>query len=146
MALAPLEWGAFVEKVDAGDYEACSLSLNLDPNPDLRPNWHSSQVPPNGMNHAFYRNPRADALMDELATTFDREKARALYAELQRIIAEDQPFSFLHTVSVAWGVRNRVENVKTLARRPLALLAGSRRMAARARGEADLRGTGPPAA
>ncbi len=113
MSISPMEWGAFVDRVDAGDYEACSLALNLDPNPDLRPNWHSSQVPPNGMNHSFYRNPRADALMDELATTFDREKARALYAELQRLIAEDQPFSFLHTVSVAWGVRNRVENVKT---------------------------------
>lgn len=112
MALSPMEWGAFVEKVDAGDYEACSLSLNLDPNPDLRPNWHSSQVPPNGMNHSFYRNPRADALMDELAVTFDRERARPLYAELQRIIADDQPFTFLHTVSVAWGVRSRVENVK----------------------------------
>ena len=111
--LGPLEWGAFVEKVDAGDYEACSLSLNLDPNPDLRPNWHSSQVPPAGMNHAFYRNPRADALMDEIAATFDRSKAMTLYAEVQRIIAEDQPFSFLHTVSVAWGVRNRVGNVKT---------------------------------
>jgi peptide/nickel transport system substrate-binding protein len=113
MALSPLEWGAFVEKVDAGNYEACTLTLNLDPNPDLRPNWHSSQVPPNGMNHSFYRNARADALMDELATTFDRKKAMALYAELQRIIAGDQPFTFLHTVSVAWGVRDRVENVKT---------------------------------
>ena len=113
MALSPLEWGAFVEKVDAGSYEACALALNLDPNPDLRPNWHSSQVPPNGMNHAYYRNARADTLMDELATTFDREKAKTLYAELQRIISDDQPFSFLHTVSVAWGVRNRVENVKT---------------------------------
>jgi len=109
--LSPMEWGAFVEKVDTGDYEACSLSLNLDPNPDLRPNWHSSQVPPSGMNHAFYRNPRADALMDEIAGTFDREKARVLYAELQRVIAEDQPFTFLHTVSVAWGVRDRIENV-----------------------------------
>ena len=112
-ALTPLEWGAFVEKVDAGDYEACSLSLNLDPNPDLRPNWHSSQVPPAGMNHAFYRNPRADALMDEIAATFDRGKAKALYAELQRVIADDQPFTFLHTVSVAWGVRDRVGNVRT---------------------------------
>lgn len=111
MRLSPMEWGAFVEKVDTGDYEACSLSLNLDPNPDLRPNWHSSQVPPSGMNHAFYRSPRADALMDEIAATFDREKARALYAELQRVIAEDQPFTFLHTVSVAWGVRDRIENV-----------------------------------
>mgnify|MGYP001055936511 FL=1 len=49
MALVPMEWGAFVDVVDSGDYEACSLALNLDPHPDLRPNWHSSQVPPNGM-------------------------------------------------------------------------------------------------
>jgi peptide/nickel transport system substrate-binding protein len=113
MRLAPLEWGAFVERVDAGDYEACSLALNLDPNPDLRPNWHSSQVPPNGMNHAFYGNPKADALMDDLATVYDREMARVLYAELQRVIADDQPFTFLHNVSVAWGVRDRVGNVRT---------------------------------
>ena len=113
MRLAPMEWGAFVDKVDAGDYEACSLALNLDPNPDLRPNWHSSQVPPHGMNHAFYRSPKADALMDELATVYDRERARLLYAELQRVIAEDQPFTFLHTVSVAWGLRDRVGNVKS---------------------------------
>lgn len=113
MSLAPMEWGAFVEKVDTGEYEACSLSLNLDPNPDLRPNWHSAQVPPSGMNHAFYRNPRADALMDEIASTFDRARAKALYAELQRVIADDQPFTFLHTVSVAWGVRERIGNVKT---------------------------------
>lgn len=110
--LAPMEWGAFVEKVDSGDYEACSLALNLDPNPDLRPNWHSSQVPPNGMNHSFYRNPKADALMDDLAGVYDREMAKILYAELQRVIAEDQPFTFLHNVSVAWGVRDRVGNVK----------------------------------
>lgn len=113
MTLSPMEWGAFVEKVDAGEYEACSLSLNLDPNPDLRPNWHSSQVPPNGMNHAFYRSAKADALMDEIAGTFDREKARVLYAELQRVIADDQPFTFLHTVSVAWGVRDRVGSVRS---------------------------------
>lgn len=83
--------GCFSQKSRQGDYEACSLSLNLDPNPDLRPNWHSSQVPPNGMNHSFYRNPRADALMDELAVTFDREKARTLYAEVQRIITKTSP-------------------------------------------------------
>ena len=113
MTISPMEWGAFVEKVDAGDYEACSLSLNLDPNPDLRPNWHSSQVPPTGMNHAFYRNPKADALMDEIAATFDRGRAKELYAVLQRVIAEDQPCSFLHTVSVAWGVRERIGSVKS---------------------------------
>ncbi len=26
MKIQPLEWGAFVEKVDAGDYEACAAA------------------------------------------------------------------------------------------------------------------------
>ena len=128
-----------------GDYEACSLSLNLDPNPDLRPNWHSSQVPPNGMNHSFYRNPRADALMDELATTFDREKARALYAELQRVIADDQPFTFLHTVSVAWGVRDRVREREDVTGRASGSSGRGRRGGSR-RGPRDRSETGGAAA
>src|SRR5204863_565952 len=69
VAIRPIEWAAFSTKVDAGDFEAAMLAYNLDPNPDLAPNWHSSQVPPNGLNASFYRNPRADALMDELKTT-----------------------------------------------------------------------------
>ncbi len=113
MDVRPMEWGAFTTAVDAGDYEACSLALNLDPNPDLAPNFRSTAVPPEGMNHMFYRDPKADALMDEIATTFDREKARALYAELQRVIHEDEPITFLHFVSVSWGVSDRIHHVET---------------------------------
>lgn len=113
MSIQPLEWGAFIEKVDAGDFDACFLGMSLDPNPDLAPNWHSSQVPPNGLNGVWYGNAEADRLMDELRGTFDRAKAKELYGRLQRVIHEDEPVTFLHWVKVRWGLSNRLENVKT---------------------------------
>jgi peptide/nickel transport system substrate-binding protein len=113
MAIRPLEWAAFASKVDAGDFEASILALSLDPNPDLYPFWHSSQKAPNGWNTVGYRNPAADAVMDEIRVTFDREKTLALYKELQRLIHEDEPVTFLHVGSRRWGLNRRLENVRT---------------------------------
>lgn len=115
MAIRPLEWGTFIAKSDAGELEASLLAFNLDPNPDLAPNWHSSQIPPTGFNSCFYVNPEADRLMDEVKTTFDRAKAKELYARLQRLIHEDEPVSFLHTVSITWATNRRLQGVRTSA-------------------------------
>jgi peptide/nickel transport system substrate-binding protein len=112
MTLRPMEWAALSSKVDEGDFQACLLGFSLDPNPDLAPNWHSSQIPPNGLNSCFYKNARADALMDELKTTFDRARAKELYGELQRVIHEDEPASFLVNPQAKWGVSTRLENVE----------------------------------
>ena len=60
-----LEWAAFVEKVDAGDFEAASLAWSaVDPNPDPYFYWHSSQCSPQGLNNGCYANPEADRLME----------------------------------------------------------------------------------
>jgi peptide/nickel transport system substrate-binding protein len=113
MTIRQMEWAALSAKVDEGAFEAAMLAYSLDPNPDLAPNWHSSQVPPNGLNSCFYKNPQADALMDEVKTTFDRAKAKELYARLQRIVHEDEPASFLVNPETKWGVATRIENVET---------------------------------
>lgn len=111
MTIRPMEWAAFSSAVDEGSFEACFLAMSLDPNPDLFPSWHSSQVPPNGWNSVFFRNPRVDALIEKLRDTFDREKARPLYAEIQRLIRDDEPVTFLHYVPVKWGVNRRIQGV-----------------------------------
>jgi len=113
MTLRPMEWAVFSSKVDEGDYQACMLAWSLDPNPDLAPNFHSSQTPPAGLNSAFYRSAQADALMDELKTTFDRDKAKELYRQLQRVIHEDEPVSFLITPKVKWAVSTELTGVTT---------------------------------
>lgn len=111
--IQPLEWAAFIAKVDAGELEAWAAALNLDPYPDLGVSWHSAQVPPTGLNNSFYRNPEVDALLDRLRSAFDREDATRLLAEVQRLVHEDEPVSFLNTPLTKWGVSGRIEGVRT---------------------------------
>ena len=60
-----------------GGVRGVGRALSLDPNPDLAVSWHSTQVPPTGLNNAFYRNPEVDTLIDRLRTTFDRGRGRS---------------------------------------------------------------------
>ncbi|HEY3350915.1 MAG TPA: ABC transporter substrate-binding protein [Thermoanaerobaculia bacterium] len=113
MQIQPLEWAAFAAKMDAGELEAWAAALNLDPYPDLGVSWHSAQVPPTGLNNASYRNPEVDGLLDRLRSTFDRGEAIRLLGEVQRLVHEDEPVSFLNTPLTKWGVSGRIEGVKT---------------------------------
>jgi peptide/nickel transport system substrate-binding protein len=108
-----LEWAAFIAKVDAGELEAWAAALNLDPYPDLGVSWHSAQVPPTGLNNSLYRNPEVDALLDRLRSTFDRGEAIRILGEVQRLVHEDEPVSFLNTPLTKWGVSSRIEGVRT---------------------------------
>ncbi|MGA7991226.1 MAG: ABC transporter substrate-binding protein [Thermoanaerobaculia bacterium] len=113
MKIQPLEWATFSAKVDAGELEAWAAAWNLDPYPDLAALWQSSQTPPNGLNNCFYRNPDVDARLARLRLAFDRGEARGLLAEIQRLIHEDEPVSFLNTPLTKWGVAGRIEGVRT---------------------------------
>ena len=80
-----MEWAAFVERVDAGEFTAASLAWSaVDPNPDPYFYWHSSQCAPKGLNDGCYRNPDADRLMEEAR----RELAEKRRTELFHRLAE----------------------------------------------------------
>lgn len=54
--------------------------------------FHSSKFPPNGANRGFYSNPRVDALIDQARREIDPKSRKPLYAEVQRILANDLPY------------------------------------------------------
>jgi peptide/nickel transport system substrate-binding protein len=74
----------------------------------LRRVFHSSQVPPAGFNRGFFSDPRVDALLDTAAVTTDEAKRRALYGDVQRIVAEEAPYISL------WCKRNVAVAQRTL--------------------------------
>lgn len=109
-----LEWAAFVEKVDAGDFEAASLAwAAVDPNPDPYPYWHSSQCPPSGLNNGCYRNPEADRLMVEARRELDPAARNALFHRLHAIFREDAPAIFLVNSTQKFGFDRRVRGLTT---------------------------------
>ena len=109
-----LEWSSFVERVDSGDYEAASLAWAAsDSNPDPFPYWHSSQLPPAGVNVAFYRNAAADELMEKARAEVDDEKRREIYHRLHRVFRDDPPVVFVVNASQKYAFRRRVRGLVT---------------------------------
>ena len=56
--------------------------------------FQTSEIPSEtraGRNRSRYSNKELDALLDEAIKTFDREKAKVLYAKIQEIVSRDAP-------------------------------------------------------
>ncbi len=58
----------------------------------LRRVFHSDQMPPGGFNRGRYANPEVDRLLDAATRASGEEARRRLYQEVQRRVAEDQPY------------------------------------------------------
>ncbi len=89
------EFATFFADVLKGNFQLFSLQwvggALVDPD-ILRRVFHSQQVPPAGFNRGYYRNEAVDALIDRATQALDEGERRALYAQAQRLIAEDAPY------------------------------------------------------
>jgi ABC-type transport system substrate-binding protein len=92
-----LEWAVFInQRVDKGDFDAVVLGWSMDLNADLFQLFHSSQTDHFQLNFVGYRNPRADQLMVRIRQEYDAARQTAMARELHRLIAGDQPYTFLY--------------------------------------------------
>jgi len=92
----PVDFATLVDDISSPErrFDAAILAFDTDFNINLRDPFHSQEM--NGpFQSASYRNARVDVLLDSVAKTLDRARARRLYAELQRILRDEQPWGFL---------------------------------------------------
>jgi len=47
------------------------------------------------LNLASYSNPEAEKLLEEGRTTFDQDKRKQIYDELQKVLVSDMPTAFI---------------------------------------------------
>jgi peptide/nickel transport system substrate-binding protein len=108
-----LDWAAFSQRADAGEFEAqLAGRLYLPPNLDPYPYFHSSQWPPRGGNMGYYKNAEADRVMETARTEMDDAKRIEAYRQVNRILAADPPADFLWGVDQYWAVAKRVDGVQ----------------------------------
>lgn len=74
--------------------------------------FHSSKFPPNGANRGFYSNPKLDTLIDKARREVDPKLRKPLYAEVQRILAQDLPYIDLWYLDNVMVHTRRVRNLK----------------------------------
>jgi len=92
-----LEWSVFIqERVDKGDFDALVLGWVMGIDPDLYQIWHSSQTHPYQLNFVGFKNKMADDLIVKIRREYNHEKQVAYCHELHKIIAREQPYTFLY--------------------------------------------------
>jgi peptide/nickel transport system substrate-binding protein len=77
--------------------------------------FHTSEIPTEtrpSRNRSRYSNNELDALIDEAINTFDREKAKQLYARIQEIVARDVPVLPLWYQANIVIAQKKVGNIK----------------------------------
>jgi peptide/nickel transport system substrate-binding protein len=99
LELQTLDFNAQVEQVfvrKSFDLGLASFCNGADPDIGVRRVYVSSNIGPYPFsNGAGYRNARVDRLFDEGSQSTDRDARRAVYLEIQRVLAEDVPYFWL---------------------------------------------------
>jgi ABC-type transport system substrate-binding protein len=93
------EWAVFLEDfIYPGKFDAVILAWSMGIDPDLYTLWHSSQSGFKQLNFVGYRNPKADRLIERIRREYNRNTQIDLTHQLHRLIAEDQPYTFLYAM------------------------------------------------
>ncbi len=108
------EWAVFLKDfVNALKYDALVLGWSMGIDPDLYQIWHSSQAGPQQLNFVGYKNAEADRLITRIRREYDREKQIKMARELHRMIARDQPYTFLYVAKSTQLLDKKIVIVET---------------------------------
>ncbi len=108
------EFATFFADVTHGAFQMYGLRwIGGNEDPDIfEYAFDSAKFPPNGANRGFYSNPKVDALINRARQEVDPNARKPLYAEVQRILAEDVPYINLWYLDNVLVHTRRVRNIE----------------------------------
>jgi len=108
------EFATFFADVTHGAFQLYGLRwIGGNEDPDIfEYAYHSAKFPPNGANRGFYTNPTVDSLIDRARREVDPKVRKPLYAEVQRILAEELPSINLWYLDNVLVHNRRVRNLQ----------------------------------
>jgi peptide/nickel transport system substrate-binding protein len=94
------EWQAWKEDVfREHNFDIVFASWVFDDSADISSLFHSAEIGAWKNNFGGYSNPEVDGLIVEAKLTLDHEKRRTINRKLHSILAEEQPYAFLWTLT-----------------------------------------------
>ena len=108
------EFATFFADVTHGEFQLYGLRwIGGNEDPDIfEYAFHSAKFPPNGANRGYYSNPRVDALIDQARRQVDPKLRKPMYAQVQRILAEELPYIDLWYLDNVLVHNKRVRNLQ----------------------------------
>ncbi len=107
----PIDWPILTQKLNNHDFEVVSLGWGGSAESDLFQEFDSSQIQDQGDNFMSYSNPALDKIIEQARQTIDVKKRMELWHQAHRILAEDQPYTFLVSRKSLRLMDKRIQNV-----------------------------------
>lgn len=111
--LHSLEFATFYADITRGSFQLYTLrwlGANLDP--DIFDYvFDSAKTPPAGANRGHYRNAQLDDLLQQARVTSDQAKRKEILAQIQQIVADDEPYINLWFYDNVCVHRKRLANI-----------------------------------
>jgi peptide/nickel transport system substrate-binding protein len=92
--LRPLEFATFYSDITHGSFQLYTYRwIGGNNDPDIFDFvFNSKNMPPNGVNRGHYHNPMLDTLLDEEHVEMDQAKRKAILSNVQKLVADDEPY------------------------------------------------------
>lgn len=111
MNMRGLEFNALVKVLEDRSFDAMTLAWTVPFENDPYQVWHSSQVN-EGSNFVGFKNGEADRIIEAIRVEFDKKRRDDLFKKLQRLIHDEQPYTFLFNPATLLAYNKRFTNVK----------------------------------
>lgn len=106
------EWQAWKEDVFLEhDFDVIFASWVFDDSADISSLFHSGEIGAWKNNFGGYSSAEVDGLINESKLTLDHEKRRTINRKLHAILAEENPYTFLWTLTNYAGYHKKVRRV-----------------------------------
>jgi peptide/nickel transport system substrate-binding protein len=108
------EFATFFSDVQNGAFQMYGLRwIGGNEDPDIfEYAFDSAKFPPHGANRGYYSNAKVDALIDQARREINPQVRKPLYAEVQRILADDLPYIDLWYLDNVVVHTRRVRNLQ----------------------------------
>jgi peptide/nickel transport system substrate-binding protein len=110
-----VDWTIFLDDVKNQKFDAVILGWQMSVTEgDNFQVWHSSQAANKGSNHINFKNARVDRILEDYRREFDPQKRIEMAREFQRILNDEQPYTFLFSRKTVSVVARRFHGVEVL--------------------------------
>jgi peptide/nickel transport system substrate-binding protein len=111
----PTEWSVMLDNLRRKDFDAITLGWTSGVEIDIFQMFHSSQTLEGGDNFIGYRNPELDRLIDAARAEVDEARRMPLWRAAERVLYEDQPYTFLFRRMTLAFIDERIANLENTA-------------------------------
>ncbi len=108
----PTEWSVMLDLINNRNFDAITLGWTSGVETDIYQIFHSKQIGAGGDNFVGYKNERLDQLIEQARGSVDEAKRMPLWQEAERIMYEDQPYTFLMRRESLVFIDKRIHNLQ----------------------------------